>query len=67
MLRLLLLLPSFFTDYRIIPEIAHCALKLGLATVSILSCMTAGFIIRYWIASRGQGLSPMSRAQAPGI
>ena len=39
MWRLLLLLPSFFTDYRIIPEIAHCVLKLGLATVSILGSM----------------------------
>jgi len=63
MLRLLLLLPSFFTDYRIIPEIAHCVLKLGLATVSILGCMTVGFIIRYSLASRGQAFSPVSRPQ----
>lgn len=63
MLRLLLLLPSFFTDYRIIPVIVHCVLKLGLATVSILSCMTVGFIIRYRLAGRGQAFSPVSRAQ----
>jgi len=52
MLRLLLLLHSFFTDYRIIPEIAHCALTGGLGTVSILSCISVGVAIRYWLASQ---------------
>ena len=63
MLRLLLLLPSFFTDYRIIPEIAHCALTAGLATVSILSSISVGFAIRSWLASRDQAFSPRSRAR----
>ena len=63
MLRLLLLLPYFFTDYRVIPEIAHCVFKLGLGTVSILSCISVGLVIRYWLAARGQAFSRVSRAQ----
>jgi hypothetical protein len=63
MLRLLLSLPSFFTDYRIIPELARCALTAGLATVSVLSCISVGFAIRCWLASRGPAFSPWSRAQ----
>ncbi len=63
MLRLLLLLHFFFTDYRIIPEIAHCALTGGLGTVSILRCISVGVAIRYWLASRGQAFFPVSRAQ----
>ena len=53
MLRLLFLLLSFFTDYRVVPEIAHRALTAGLATVSILCCLSARLIIRCWLASRG--------------
>ena len=60
MLRLLLLLPSFLTDYRIIPEVARCVIKLGLATVSILGCISVGLAIRDWLASR-QTFSPVSR------
>ena len=36
MLRFLFLLLAFFTDYRIVSEIAHRALTVGLAAVSIL-------------------------------
>lgn len=53
MLRLLFLLLSLFTDYRIVPEIARGAFTAGLATVSILGCLSACLIIRYWFASRG--------------
>lgn len=53
MLRLIFLLLSFFTDYRIVPEIAHCALTTGLATVGILCCICVSLILRHWLASHG--------------
>ena len=54
MLRFLLLLLSFFTDYRIVPEIARSALTVGLAAVSILCGISVRLIIRYRLASRGR-------------
>ena len=53
MWHLLLLLPAFFSDYRIIPEIAHCALTAGVATVSVLGSISVSLVIRYRLASRG--------------
>lgn len=47
MWHLLLLLPAFFSDYRIIREIAHCALTAGVATVSVLGSISVSLVIRY--------------------
>jgi hypothetical protein len=54
MLRFLFLLLSFFTDYRTVCEIAHRALPVGLAAVSIFGGISVCLILRYWLASRGQ-------------
>ena len=53
MLRFLFLLLSFFTDYRIVPEIARGALTVGLAGVSILCGISVYLIIRHRLARRG--------------
>ena len=52
MLRFLFLLLAFFTDYRIVSEIAHRALTVGLAAVSILCGISVCLILRYRRASR---------------
>lgn len=53
MWRFLLLLLAFFSDYRIIPEIAQCALTVGVATVSALCSISVCLVILYRLASRG--------------
>ena len=53
MWRFLFLLLTFFSDYRIIPEIAHCALMAGVATVSVLGSLSIRLVIRYRLARGG--------------
>lgn len=54
MWRFLLLLLACFSDYRIVPEIAHCALTAGVATVSVLGSIGVSLVIRYRLASRAE-------------
>lgn len=51
MLRFFFLLLSFFTDYRIVSEIAHRALTVGLAAVSILCGIGLCLILRSRLAN----------------
>jgi hypothetical protein len=61
MLRVFLLLLSFFTDYEAVAGVAHRILTAGLVNVSILWCVGVSLIARQRLVNRRQTVLPAGR------